>query len=125
MFGVTPPSHRRSPPPPVGKGRSWRPEIDSRRAHVKIRDVLHTKFLWKGIPVLSGVFLGCVTLLAAGVAAQGPAFPDELDDSEFWRLVVNLSEPDGYFEDENYVSNELGYQRIMQRLQDSIKPGGV
>jgi len=59
------------------------------------------------------------------VSAQAPVLPGEVDDKSFWQLIVELSEPDGYFEDENYVSNELGYQRSMRRLQEAIPPGGV
>jgi len=69
-----------------------------------------------------------MALAAATVclAAQGtPAIVPELSDREFWNLVEQLSERDGYFEDENYVSNELGYQSAMGRLQSAIAPGGV
>jgi hypothetical protein len=48
-----------------------------------------------------------------------------LEDGEFWDLFSGLSEPDGHFEDENYVSNELGYQRSMSRLQHAMTPGSV
>jgi hypothetical protein len=67
----------------------------------------------------------CVALLVTVAAAQDRRLPDQLDDAAFWQLVSDLSEPDGFFEDENYVSNELGYQRIMQRLQDTATPGRV
>jgi hypothetical protein len=75
--------------------------------------------------VISGVFVVCLAV-AAWAAAQAPrGIPDSLDDKEFWQLVRDLSEPDGFFEDENYVSNEMGYQRTMRRLQESVPPGGV
>jgi hypothetical protein len=72
-------------------------------------------------------------VLLAGIAliglpaAQGraPGLPAELSDKNFWQLIVDLSEPDGYFEDENFVSNETGFQRVMPRLQNAVKPGGV
>jgi hypothetical protein len=67
----------------------------------------------------------CVALLVIVAAAQDRRLPDQLDDAAFWQLVVDLSEPDGSFEDENYVSNELGYQRIMQHLQETATPDGV
>jgi hypothetical protein len=73
-----------------------------------------------GVLILSA----CVWLVTAA-AAQDRRLPDKLDDAVFWKLVADLSEPDGFFEDENYVSNELGYQRIMPRLQDAATPGGV
>ena len=71
-----------------------------------------------------------IACLAGACLLQGrpqaqPAGPAALSDKEFWDLLVTLSEPDGFFEDENYVSNELGYQRTMARLQQSVRPGGV
>src|SRR5688500_267112 len=65
--------------------------------------------------------------LTGWVAAWQPAadLPAELSDKDFWQLVVDVSEPDGHFEDENFVSNELGYPRVMPRLQEAVQPGGV
>jgi hypothetical protein len=66
-------------------------------------------------------------VLTGWVAAQerAPALPADLSDKDFWQLIVDVSEPDGRFEDENFVSNELGYQRVMQRLQEAVQAGGV
>ena len=65
-------------------------------------------------------FGGLIVALAVAVAAaQQGRLPEQLDDAAFWQLVVDLSEPDGFFADENYVSNELGYERVMQRLEDA------
>src|SRR5688500_988540 len=66
-------------------------------------------------------------VLTGWMAAQerAPALPAELSDQEFWQLIVDVSEPDGHFEDENFGSNETGYERIMLRLQEAVRPGGV
>src|SRR5688572_15893741 len=66
-------------------------------------------------------------VLTGWVAAQepAPALPAELSDKDFWQLIVDISESDGHFEDENFVSNEMGYQRVMPRLQEAVQPGGV
>jgi len=68
-----------------------------------------------------------VPVIAANLSlsAQEARLPARLDDRAFWQLVSELSEPGGFFEDENYVSNELGYQRVMSRLQAEVAPGGV
>ena len=65
--------------------------------------------------------------LAATVDPSGQTrgLPADLDDRAFWTLMNDLSEPDGVFEDENYVSNELGYERSMSRLQNAVGAGGV
>lgn len=60
------------------------------------------------------------------VTAQATkSLPDQLDDRQFWQLFTDLSEADGSFQDENYVSNERNYQRAIPRLRDIVKPGGV
>ena len=40
-------------------------------------------------------------------------------------LLVELSEPDGFYADNNYVSNELGLQRVLPNLEQRFEPGGV
>ena len=68
-------------------------------------------------------FAICLGLAAAGHAQS--RLPAELDDGAFWSLIVELSEPDGFFTDENYVSNELGLQRLLPGLEQMFEPGGV
>ena len=76
--------------------------------------------------LLFGVSLAWVAVaVCAHAQARPPALPAELDDREFWQVIVDVSEPGGHFEDENFVSNEAGYERVMRRLQDPVKPGGV
>ena len=48
------------------------------------------------------------------VAAK-PIAP-RLTDRDFWKLVDDLSEPDGSFRSENLLSNELGFQRVIPDL---------
>ncbi|HJR68499.1 MAG TPA: hypothetical protein VKA43_00490 [Gammaproteobacteria bacterium] len=63
-----------------------------------------------------------------GLGGSGHAqssLPAGLDDGAFWNLIVELSEPDGFFTDENYVSNELGLQRLLPDLGRRFEPGGV
>ena len=59
--------------------------------------------------------------------AQAPAAPASLErgltDAEFWRLVETLSEPDGYFDSDNLLSNETTFQYVIPRLTRGIKPG--
>jgi hypothetical protein len=51
--------------------------------------------------------------------------PTRLADAEFWRLVTDLSEPNGYFNSDNLVSNEDTYQSVIPELTRAVKPGGV
>ncbi len=75
-----------------------------------------------------GVLMAMLLLNAASslsASRQNSPVPVRLGDKDFWTLVAALSEPDGFFEDENYVSNELGYQNVMGRLEREVPAGGV
>ena len=70
------------------------------------------------------VMLAVATLApAARLAPQG--LPDRLSDAEFWHMVTDVSEPDGYFRSENLLSNETGFQTVIPELLATVKPGGV
>lgn len=61
--------------------------------------------------------------LAPTLAAQG--VPAKLADSTFWRIVNDFSEPGGYFQSDNFVSNETTFQWVIPELQRTTKPGGA
>jgi hypothetical protein len=51
--------------------------------------------------------------------------PTRLTDRQFWTLINQLSEPDGYFRSENLVSNEHTFQYVIPALTRAVRPGGV
>jgi len=51
--------------------------------------------------------------------------PSEISDRDFWRMIVDLSEPGGTYPYENFISNELEYQDVIPALKATTKPGGV
>jgi hypothetical protein len=51
--------------------------------------------------------------------------PSEISDKDFWRMVVDLSEPGGTYPYQNYVSNEFQYQDVVPALKATTKVGGV
>src|SRR5262245_8709772 len=65
------------------------------------------------------------TLLAVGLTLAFAAFPGaasraartelaaKLSDAEFWKIVEEFSEPNGYFRSDNLLSNELWFQTIV------------
>jgi hypothetical protein len=53
------------------------------------------------------------------------ALPSEISDKDFWRMIVEFSEPGGTYPYENFVSNELEYQDVVPALKATTKPGGV
>ncbi len=71
------------------------------------------------------VFTFAVSLTLAQHAPRlsAAAFPSALTDREFWSLTKDLSEPDGTFRFENFLSNERGYQLIIPDLLERIIPG--
>jgi hypothetical protein len=75
---------------------------------------------------LAGVAL---TLAFIGVpgsfAARRADVPARLQDAEFWRIVTSFSEPDGFFNSDNLISNEDTYQFVIPELTRTVKPGGV
>src|SRR4249920_1675878 len=62
---------------------------------------------------------------AGAMAVQNPALPSEISDKDFWKLIMDLSEPGGTYPYENFVSNELQYQDVVPALKATTKPGGV
>jgi hypothetical protein len=64
-------------------------------------------------------------LLTTPVFQAAEPLPGEISDESFWKMVVEMSEPDGYFQFENFLSNELGYQYVIPQLVQGTKPGGV
>src|SRR5215468_7418371 len=52
-------------------------------------------------------------------------FPAEISDKEFWRIVTEFSEKDGFFDSDNFVSNEGAFQSVIPRLVETAKSGGV
>ena len=66
-----------------------------------------------------------IVTVVVSMAAQAPALPSEISDKDFWRMIVDLSEPGGTYPYENFVSNELQYQDVVPALKATTKPGGV
>jgi hypothetical protein len=74
--------------------------------------------------------LGSIVLVLGFVCSASPLrarvdLPASLTDAEFWQLTEQLSEPNGYFRSDNFLSNEIGYQEVIPQLQERIRPGGV
>lgn len=64
-------------------------------------------------------------LTGAACARHVPTIPERLDDSTFRSLMSGLSEPGGYFHSDNFVSNELGFQWVIDPVLRAAGPRGV
>jgi hypothetical protein len=78
------------------------------------------------------IFFSAATLLMISAivlsnAAAQPSdpIPEEISDTAFWKLITSMSEPDGQFRYENFLSNELQYQYVIPELKATTHPGGA
>ena len=77
-------------------------------------------FVGRGVALMTALVLVATSSRAA---AQG--IPARLSDQEFWKLVTESSEADGFFQSDNLVSNEITMQQIIPELVKGRSPGGV
>src|ERR1043166_4114926 len=75
--------------------------------------------------VLSAVIGLLMLHLAPPPEAPHERLPARLSDGEFWRMVSEFSEADGFFRSDNFVSNESTFQYVIPELTRRTKPGGV
>ena len=64
-------------------------------------------------------------VIAAQPTVHAQGLPARLSDQQFWKLVTESSEADGFFQSDNLVSNELTLQQIIPELLKGRAPGGV
>jgi hypothetical protein len=84
-------------------------------------------------PRTTGIVFRLLAVLAAfaiapparAIAQSRIPAPDSLTDAEFWKFFTKMSEPDGYFLSENFVSNEVSFQEVIPSLQRSLTRDGV
>src|SRR3954468_16983935 len=70
-------------------------------------------------------FLKKLLTLVCVAAPLGAQFPSKLADSTFWKLVTDISETNGYFRSDNFVSNETTFQWVIPELMAGTKPNGA
>src|SRR6202051_1420652 len=75
------------------------------------------------LTVVFGVSFLSSDVFRATVA--GAALPSRLTDQEFWKIVTDSSEPNGYFRSDNLTSNELWFQHVIPNLVQRTHSGGV
>ena len=78
--------------------------------------------VWLLVPQASG--LAERGQSAAATAPRTSSLPASISDEDFWKLTVDLSEPNGSFQSENLVGNERPLQLVVPRLK-AMPRGGV
>src|SRR5436309_966009 len=76
--------------------------------------------------------LGLTLLLVFGAATipwtrEQPRAATDLQVSiqQFARYIDEWSEPEGYFDSDNFISNETSYLHVIDQLKERVKPGGI
>jgi hypothetical protein len=59
--------------------------------------------------------IACLLVIPAVSAGQ---IPERINDGDFWQMVSDFSEPNGSFNADNFVSNEILFQRLIPRLKE-------
>jgi hypothetical protein len=49
----------------------------------------------------------------------------QVSASQFASYVQEWSEPEGYFDSDNFISNETSYEHVVDELRSRVRPGGV
>src|SRR5262245_6755814 len=70
----------------------------------------------------AALLLVALTLVACLTRVQTPA---GLSDQDFWKLVTDISEANGFFRSDNLLSNEILFQRVLPPLSRASKTGGA
>jgi len=60
-----------------------------------------------------------------GQTSRADMLPARLTDQGFWKLLTDLSEPNGTFRSDNLVSNEIRFQWVLPELLRTVRSGGV
>jgi hypothetical protein len=84
--------------------------------------IARTRYLVVGL-VAAGVVAIAALGGARGPALAASALPERLDDTTFWRMVSELSEPGGWFRSDNFVSNEGELQYVIPQLERTVPAG--
>jgi hypothetical protein len=66
-----------------------------------------------------------IVLLVPGLSRAADDLPARISDSEFWQLVTGLSEPNGRFQYENFLSNEFALQSVIPAITAKTQPAGA
>jgi hypothetical protein len=69
--------------------------------------------------------LGAFALSFAAMALGAQSIPPRLADSTYWRMITEMSEPDGFFRSDNLVGNEGSLQWVIPKLQRELGTGNV
>jgi hypothetical protein len=79
-----------------------------------------------GLALVGALVFGAGTIPWPHQQAPARAATDvQVSIEQFNRYVEEWSEPDGYFDTDNFISNETSYLHVIDQLRQRVKPNGV
>jgi hypothetical protein len=90
--------------------------------------------MWRNFRVSRTYVVGIGLMLALVIAAstlplsheQPRAATDvQVSVEQFGRYIETWSEPEGYFDSDNFISNETSYLHVIDDLHNRVTPGGI
>lgn len=70
-------------------------------------------------------FITSLLVLLQTAPRPATAPPIEISRAQFAQYIEELSEPEGYFDTDNFISNETSYLHVIPDLRRQVKPGNV
>ena len=77
------------------------------------------------VTALARSAIGVIAFSVVAPFAGAQSVQLQLADSTYWRMITEMSEPDGFFRSDNLVGNEGSLQWVIPRLQRELGTGGV
>src|ERR1700733_5974108 len=72
------------------------------------------------------LFLAIIATVLPGCSEQPVAAAGiEVSSQQFNSYIRDWSEPEGYFDTDNFISNETSYEQVIEELHSRTHPGGV
>src|SRR5437773_7766149 len=82
----------------------------------------------RNLLVIGLALLACMSVqrsMSAWRVAVADGLSGRISDQTFWQMIVEFSEPSGYFFSDNFMSNENTFQYVIPELKKSLAPGGI
>jgi hypothetical protein len=77
------------------------------------------------VPAALLIIAAIVFVLPVSQESQVAAANVQISNQQFAAYVQGWSEPEGYFDSDNFISNETSYQHVVGELRSRVRPGGV
>src|SRR5436190_882276 len=80
---------------------------------------------WAGVLAALGLAAVAAATVSWNPSAAETTLPSRLTDTEFWKLIDDVSEPNGSFRSDNLLSNEVWMQTVIPELTKQVKSARV